>query len=150
MDTVSILSVSIESFCWQLVAITRDLFQLVYTRAPTSTATNIWWPPKHVRLASGRYGFYWNAFLLTILTWAGCIVPFSPLPRFSSGIHLRITKRILLVFLKNIVKCSWYLIQLDSVDIFSIVLFLAVYQCNRWKRLWMEYRLNCARHNHTS
>ena len=88
MDILSILSVSIESICWHLVAITGDPFKLVNLRAPTSTATDTWWPPKHVRLASRRYGPYWNAFLLTILTGAGCMVPFSPLPRFSSEIHL--------------------------------------------------------------
>ena len=29
-----------------------------------TTCTDIWWPLKHVRLASGRYAFYQNAFLL--------------------------------------------------------------------------------------
>ena len=36
------------------------------------------WPPKHVRLVSGRYTSYWNVFLLKT-----CIY-FSSLPRFSS------------------------------------------------------------------
>ena len=33
--------------------------------------TDIWWPPKHVRLVRGRYASYWNAFLFyfPILTW---------------------------------------------------------------------------------
>ena len=37
-----------------LVAITGDLFKLVHLRSPTST--DIWWPPKHVPLASGWAG----------------------------------------------------------------------------------------------
>ena len=30
---------------------------------PPTTSTDIWWPPKHVQLASGRYSSHWNAFL---------------------------------------------------------------------------------------
>ena len=31
---------------------------------PTPLGTDTWWqPPKHVRLSSGWYPFYWNAFL---------------------------------------------------------------------------------------
>ena len=45
------------------VAITGDLFKLVHLRTPTST-TDIWWPLKYVRSASGQYASCLNAFLL--------------------------------------------------------------------------------------
>ena len=48
---------------WHLVAITGDLFRLVYWalfyRSPP-TGTNIWWSLK--QLASGRYASDWNTF----------------------------------------------------------------------------------------
>ena len=54
---------------WHLVAKTRDLFILVHLGDPTVRplphSTDIWWLLKHVRLASGRYASYWNAFLVT-------------------------------------------------------------------------------------
>ena len=34
-------------------------------QGPAPTVTDIWWPPKHVRLATGRLASYWNALLLT-------------------------------------------------------------------------------------
>ena len=30
---------------------------------PTPCTDTQWWTPKHIRLASGRYASYWNAFL---------------------------------------------------------------------------------------
>ena len=49
-----------------------SLLRPVQTSSPVdpplpTTSTDIWWPPKHVRLASGRYISYWNAFLLYIV-----------------------------------------------------------------------------------
>ena len=35
---------------------------VTYTLSPPCTDI-LWWPPKHVRLASGWYASYWNAFL---------------------------------------------------------------------------------------
>ena len=40
----------------------------------------IWWMLKHVRLASGRYASYWNAFLLCF---------FLPLVLHMHGIHFQ-------------------------------------------------------------
>ena len=47
---------------WHLVASIGDLFKLVHLRTPRS---NIWyWPLKNEWFASGRYAFYWNAFVV--------------------------------------------------------------------------------------
>ena len=65
---------------WHLVAITGDLFKLVHwtcTGTPTHqycstniwwlpTSTDIWWPLKHIRLVSGQYASYGNAFLFKV------------------------------------------------------------------------------------
>ena len=37
------------------------------TAQTPSTGTDIWWPPKHILLASGRYASYWNGFLFLVL-----------------------------------------------------------------------------------
>ena len=54
------------------VVITGDLFKLVHLRTyppPHPTGTDIQqYPLKHVRLTSGRYAFYWNAFLFHVVT----------------------------------------------------------------------------------
>ena len=36
-------------------------------RYPPPATDTYWWPPKHVRLASGWYASYWNAFLLNVV-----------------------------------------------------------------------------------
>ena len=42
------------------------------------TSTDIWWPPKHIRLTGGRYSSYWNAFLLVIaICWCFVIADLS-------------------------------------------------------------------------
>ena len=52
-------------YYWHLVANTRDLLKLVHVRTPPGG--DIWWRSlKHVRFVSGRYTFYWNAFLFLI------------------------------------------------------------------------------------
>ena len=47
---------------WRSLVTCSNLF----TWGPTSTSTYIWWPPKHVWFASGRYASYWNAFLFIV------------------------------------------------------------------------------------
>ena len=45
----------------------------LFTWGPLTTphSTDIWWPPKHVWLARGRYTPYWNAFLLDMVSVRG-------------------------------------------------------------------------------
>ena len=52
---------SLAPCLWHLVAIYGDLVHLRKPHPPSGTG--IWWPPKHVWLASGWYTSYWNAFL---------------------------------------------------------------------------------------
>ena len=40
----------------------------VHLRNLPQTSTDIWWPPKHVRLVSGQYASHWNAFLSLLLS----------------------------------------------------------------------------------
>ena len=50
---------------WPSLEICSNLFIEPHcTGLLSPTSTDIWWPLKYIRLASGRYASLWNAFLL--------------------------------------------------------------------------------------
>ena len=52
-------------FYWNLVVITGDLLKCVHLRTYCPPPPN-WWSPEHIRLETGRYASYLNAFLFLI------------------------------------------------------------------------------------